>query len=107
MWDGLVAGGLAVSRCSHKELDLETQSTAFWQCKLLYDCYEDDKGYRDPLYHREKFCNGCGTSQIDEIEFYEELDCGLAFRRHSIDKAVYAVMWSVTLAVYLFGMCER
>ena len=75
-WDGLVSGGLAQSRCSHKELGIEDQSTAFWQCKILYDCYENADGERDPLAHRENFCNGCGTSQTNEVEFYEELDCG-------------------------------
>ena len=52
------------------------QSVAFWQCKILYDCYENENGVRDPLAHRENFCNGCGTSQTTEERFYEELDCG-------------------------------
>ena len=102
VWDGLVAGGLAVSRCSHKQLGIETQSTAFWQCKLLYDCYEDEEGYRDPLYHRENFCNGCGTSQIDEIEFYEELTCGAGIKRHRVDMVAYAVTWSFVLIAHVF-----
>ena len=75
-WDGLIGGGLALSRCSYVELGIEDQSVAFWQCKILYDCYENENGARDPLAHRENFCNGCGTSQTTEERFYEELDCG-------------------------------
>ncbi len=90
-WDGLVSGGLAQSRCSHKELGIEDQSTAFWQCKILYDCYENEDGERDPLAHRENFCNGCGTSQSNEVEFYEELDCGTGGR-------VRRALWGTLLA---------
>lgn len=32
--------------------------------------------------HRNDFCNGCGTGQRDEFDFYEELDCGGATSAH-------------------------
>jgi hypothetical protein len=77
-WDSLVRGGLAVSRCSYVDLDIVDQSTAFWQCKILYDCYPlgSSDGQRDPVSHNENFCKGCGTGQTNEERFYEELDCG-------------------------------
>ena len=103
VWDGLIAGGLAVSRCSHAQLGIETQSAAFWQCKLLYDCYEDEDGNRDPLYHRENFCNGCGTSQIDEIEFYIELECGAGMARRGVSTAVALLWWSMMVGLASCG----
>ena len=102
-WDGLVGGGLALSRCSYKELNVVTQSTAFWQCKILFDCYENEDGVRDPLAHRENFCNGCGTSQTSEERFYEELDCGSGVKAGlSANTKVLVVLTFITLALALF-----
>ena len=38
--------------------------------------------YRTIEEHRNDFCNGCGTGQRDEFDFYEELDCGGAAPAH-------------------------
>jgi len=68
-WDALQSQGRTQARCNCQDLDTCDQNTYFWMCKTLYECREADE-------HRNDFCNGCGTGQRDEFDFYDELDCG-------------------------------
>ena len=70
-WDALQSQGRSQSRCTCEDLDTCDQNAFFWMCKTLYECRTADE-------HRNDFCNGCGTGQRDEFDFYEELDCGSA-----------------------------
>ena len=73
-WDALQSQGRGNSRCTCEDLDTCDQTTNFWMCKTLYECRTADD-------HRNDFCNGCGTGQRDEFDFYDELDCGSATSR--------------------------
>jgi hypothetical protein len=91
-WDALQAQGRGNSRCTCQDLDSCDQNTYFWMCKTLYEC-------RTAVDHRQDFCNGCGTGQRDEFDFYDELDCGhghtIYFTKSSITMFVMLVLPTV------------
>ncbi len=100
-WDSLVRGGLAVSRCSYSELKIVDQSSAFWQCKILYICYENEDGVRDPVSQNENFCKGCGSGQVTEERYYEELDCGAGMSKTRINASILLLTTFVMLVLML------
>ena len=91
-WDALQSQGRGNSRCNCQDLDTCDQTTNFWMCKTLYEC-------RTPEEHRNEFCNGCGTGQRDEFDFYDELDCGAGRSRNDLSHCFFALLVTLLAVV--------
>ena len=60
---------------------------------------EGDDDYQ--TNYKPHFCNACGSSQKDELEFYEEMDCGPGPMLH---KSLHAASVVLAVAAFLFNM---
>jgi hypothetical protein len=79
-WDSLSETGRTLADCRCEELGTCEDTPMFWLCKYMFECRPlgiTTEGLED---HRDNFCDACGTGQLNEIDFYDELDCGSASR---------------------------
>lgn len=89
-----------VSKCPCEEVGFCKKSSMFWLCKELWECWgEGDDDYQ--TNYKPHFCNACGSSQKDELEFYEEMDCGPGPMLH---KSLHAASVVLAVAAFLFNM---
>ena len=94
-WDSMQEVGRTVSECTCEELKTCEDTPMFWLCKYMYECRPlSTEGLKA---HRDHFCDGCGTGQSNEVDFYDELDCGRATFESSISVIclIVAVITSV------------
>ena len=100
-WDQLSTKGRGISECKCEELENCEDTPMFWLCKYMYECREEGITTEGLEMHRFHFCDGCGTGQITEVEFYEELDCGSGYstRNLGISSFIATILWNIFVLV--------
>ena len=98
-WDQLTTKGRSVSDCLCEELGTCEDTPMFWLCKYMFECREEGITTKGLEQHRFHFCDGCGTGQMTEVDFYEELDCGIGYSNKNI--SIITQFVSVLMFVYV------
>ncbi len=88
-----------LSKCPCEEVGYCKKSSMFWLCKELWECWgEGDEDYQ--MSYNTHFCNACGSTQKDELEFYEEMDCGPGAVLHKTNHTASIVL---SVAAFLYN----
>lgn len=101
-WDQLTMKGRAVSDCKCEELQTCEDTPMFWLCKYMFECREEGITTEGLEQHRFHFCDGCGTGQMAEVEFYEELDCGIGYSNKQLSIIVSIISILMSLNMFFF-----
>ena len=92
-WDSLQEVGKTVSECTCEELQTCEDTPMFWLCKYMFECRDLSTAGLEA--HRDHFCDGCGTGQSTEVDFYDELDCGKAPAQNAISFACNIIAMAI------------
>ncbi len=96
-WDSMQETGRTLSECTCEDLKTCEDTPMFWLCKYMYECRElSTEGIKA---HRDHFCDGCGTGQSTEVDFYDELDCGKASTEKTISFACNIIAMAIAGAL--------